>query len=79
MFFFQSRRLGHKVLIRGSADTKLALNQDFKHGKEDYVSQKNLMLKFMKLNEAKRSSWHENLFFVKKLPEMQQTSKKGTT
>jgi hypothetical protein len=34
----------------GSAGTKLTLNQDLKHGKENYVSQKTLMLVFTKLN-----------------------------
>jgi hypothetical protein len=48
--FFQSQRLGHKVFIRGSAGTRLTLNQDFKHFKEDDVSQKTLMLVFTKLN-----------------------------
>jgi hypothetical protein len=57
---FQSGRLGLKALIHGSAGTKLTLNQDFKHDKEDYVSQNTLILVFMKLNmlnEAKLVVW----------------------
>jgi hypothetical protein len=53
--FFQSRRVTNKAFIRGSAGTKLTLNQDFKHGKEDCVIQKTLMLVFTELkllNEA---------------------------
>jgi hypothetical protein len=47
--FSRRLRLGHKAFVRGSAGAKLTLNQDFKHEKEDFVSENTLML-FTKLN-----------------------------
>jgi hypothetical protein len=50
MFSFKVGGWVINFLSVGSAGTKLTLNQDFNYGKEDYVSQKTLMLVFTKLN-----------------------------
>jgi hypothetical protein len=46
---FQTERMELKAFIGGSAGT-LTLNKDFKHDKEDYVSQKTLILKWTDVN-----------------------------